>query len=108
AGNPGSTYLWNTGEQTSTIVPAQSGNYSVTITTAANCSATYDLSVTLQQPITVDLGNDTTICQGASLVLNAGNPGAQYEWSNAATSQTMSVQSAGIVGVTVIDGACSA
>ena len=108
AGNPGSTYLWNTGEQTPTIVPGQSGNYSVTITNAANCTATYDLTVTIQQPITVDLGNDTTICQGASLSLNAGNPGAQYEWSNAATSQTITVQNAGIFGVTVIDGACSA
>lgn len=55
----------------------------------------------------VDLGNDTLICEGTSLILDAGNPGLSYEWSDGSTNQTLDVQSAGLYYVTVIDGTCS-
>jgi hypothetical protein len=45
AGNPGSTYLWNTGATTQSIVTTNAGNYSVKVTTANDCVA-YD-SITL-------------------------------------------------------------
>ncbi|MEZ4891110.1 MAG: T9SS type A sorting domain-containing protein [Crocinitomicaceae bacterium] len=44
----------------------------------------------------VNLGADTTICQGESLVLDAGNPGATYVWSGTnEVSQTLTVTTAG-------------
>ncbi len=51
--------------------------------------------------LTVDLGSDVTVCAGSPVVLDAGNPGATYIWSNSATSQTISVSSSGLYAVTV-------
>ncbi len=58
-------------------------------------------------PPVVNLGADTTICQGTTLTLNAGNTtGATYAWSNGASTQTLAVTTAGTYYVTVTQGAC--
>jgi hypothetical protein len=49
----------------------------------------------------VDLGNDTTMCHGNNLILNAGNPGCNYLWNTGATSQSINAVTAGIYSVTV-------
>ncbi|MDQ3100917.1 MAG: gliding motility-associated C-terminal domain-containing protein, partial [Bacteroidota bacterium] len=108
AGNNGSTFLWSTQATTQSIVPSATGVYSVTITTAQNCAATFDAYVGLAPMLSVNLGNDTTICQGQQLMLNAGNPGATYEWSSLSTSQTLSVSNSGNFSVTASNGYCSA
>ncbi len=44
----------------------------------------------------VTLGSDTTICQGETLVLDAGNPGSTYTWSNTSeVTQSIEVQNEG-------------
>lgn len=44
----------------------------------------------------VELGNDTTICAGETLTLDAGNAGSTYTWSNTnAVSQTITVSNEG-------------
>ncbi len=51
----------------------------------------------------VDLGGDQTVC--SPLVLDAGNPGATYIWSDGfTTTQTYTVTSTGTYGVTVTNG----
>ncbi|HRH39995.1 MAG TPA: hypothetical protein PK760_16710, partial [Flavobacteriales bacterium] len=108
AGNAGCAYLWNTGAATQSIVGTSTNLYTVTVTTAQNCAATFDVQVTLAPAITVDLGNDTTICSGTSIPLDAGTPGSTYAWSTGATSQTISASSANIYSVTVNNGYCTA
>lgn len=44
-------------------------------------------------PVDVDLGPDQLLCIGASILLDAGNPGAAYLWSTGETTQTISVSS---------------
>lgn len=46
AQNPSSTYLWSTGATTQQITVTQDGTYSVTVTSAAGCSASDAISVT--------------------------------------------------------------
>ncbi|MBL7954080.1 MAG: gliding motility-associated C-terminal domain-containing protein [Flavobacteriales bacterium] len=108
AGNPGATYLWSTGATTQSIQPGASGTYSVTVTTAQNCSATFDAVVDLVAEVTVDLGADTTICAGSTIPLDAGNAGLDILWSTGQTTNTIDVGEAGIYTVTVSNGACSA
>lgn len=47
--------------------------------------------------LSVDLGNDTTICTGNTLTLDAANAGAglTYTWNTNATTQTIDVNTAG-------------
>lgn len=42
-------------------------------------------------PMVVDLGNDTALCIGDSISLNALNVGSDFIWSNNATTQTIKV-----------------
>ncbi len=56
----------------------------------------------------VDLGTDTAICLGTSILLSAENPGAEYLWNNGSTSQNLVVNEAGAYSVTVSNGSYSA
>lgn len=82
----------------STFTNLQPGSYDLWISQDASgtCSkmiGTYEIVNT--NPL-VNLGNDTTICEGEVLTLDAGYPGASYVWSNSNnTAQTMNVNETG-------------
>jgi len=108
AGNAGSTYLWSTGTTTRSVTATASGAYSVTVTTPHACSATFSATVVLAPTVSVGLINDTSICAGQGLTLDAGAGGPAYLWSTGATSRTITVNSAGTYRVSVTNGHCSA
>jgi hypothetical protein len=101
AGNPGTSYLWSTGATTQTIPVTTSGTYNVTATNVAGCSGRDTIVVTVNPLPTVNLGNDTTFCNGGIATLNAGNTGAAYLWSTGATTQTISASTTGSYRVRV-------
>jgi hypothetical protein len=58
--------------------------------------------------LNVSLGNDTLICQGTSITLDAGYSGATYLWNNGATTQTIQVSAPGNYSVVVTNpGGCT-
>jgi PKD repeat protein len=59
------------------------------------------------QAFNLDLGNDTVICTGDSLVLNAASSNATYSWQNGSIDSTFIVTSSGTYWVVVTKGACS-
>ncbi|MBX6379773.1 MAG: gliding motility-associated C-terminal domain-containing protein, partial [Thermoflavifilum aggregans] len=101
AGNPGATYLWNTGDTTQQITIDTAGSYWVKVTSSSGCAATDTLQLTVNPLPIVNLGPDTAICQGERLVLDAGNPGATYLWNTGQTSPSISVDTAGSYWVKV-------
>ncbi|MBK9273724.1 MAG: gliding motility-associated C-terminal domain-containing protein [Flavobacteriales bacterium] len=58
--------------------------------------------------LSVDLGPDTLICDGASLLLDATIPGASYLWSDGGTGPTTVAGGPGTYWVRVFSGPCSA
>jgi PKD repeat protein len=54
----------------------------------------------------VNLGNDTTICLGSSLTLNAGSSGQEYEWSTGSTDSIITIDTGGVYWVNVTVGLC--
>lgn len=54
----------------------------------------------------VNLGRDTAICEGSSLVLDAGNPGATYFWNIGAFTQTITVSEPGEYWVHITRDGC--
>ena len=66
-------------------------------TVTASCS--FDVTV-IGQPLTVDLGNDTTVCNNA-FEIDAGAGFASYLWSNGDTSQRSFADSTGSYSVSV-------
>ena len=61
----------------------------------------------------IDLGPDTTICIGSTIItiadnINAGNPAAKWLWNNGGTSPQMQVDAPGVYYVTVSIDGCQA
>lgn len=54
-----------------------------------------------QNPPSVDLGSDTTLCLGSSMVLDATYPNSTYLWQDSSTNPTFTVSQAGIYWVDV-------
>ena len=108
AGNPGDTYLWSTGANTQTITVNANGTYWVNVNVGA-CADTDTIVVTFVPGPIVNLGNDTTLCAGQPLTLDAGNPGDTYFWSTGALTQTINPTTSGTYWVNVTaNGACVA
>jgi hypothetical protein len=103
AQNSGVTYLWNNNAISPTINVSSSGIYAVKVTTANNCVGRDTIQVLVHASPIVNLGNDTAICPGISLVLNGQNTGATYLWSNAAATQTTTVSAPGSYHILVTD-----
>ncbi len=78
------------------------------ITGCASEPVTYNLNY-LQMPV-VNLGNDTSLCGGNGMVLDAGpaNFGYTIRWSTGETTQRIRVTQAGTYSVTVSNGMCTA
>ncbi len=102
AGPGGTSYSWSTGPSTQTISSAVSGSYQVTVTNQFGCENSDGVTITVGTIPTVSLGPDLLVCNGQSVTLDAGNPGATYLWSNGQSTQTISVTNPGTYVVDVI------
>ncbi|MBI5220098.1 MAG: SprB repeat-containing protein, partial [Bacteroidia bacterium] len=107
AGNSGFTYLWSDASTNQTLTVAFSGTYSVTVTAPNGCSASDAMNVTIDTPPAVSLGADVTQC-GGTVILDAGNVGSTYAWSDLSTNQTLTVSATGTYSVTVSNSCSSA
>jgi gliding motility-associated-like protein len=81
-GIPGYTYLWNTGQITSTINGLTPGNYSVLVTDAVGCTSSNAVTITSMGNVTASVGPNVSICAGYSqpLMLKASG-GDNYLWT---------------------------
>ncbi|MBL7785592.1 MAG: hypothetical protein JNM36_06785, partial [Chitinophagales bacterium] len=109
------TYLWNSGETTSSISGKTAGTYTVTVTDDNGCTAICNstiqepgcnLSATATgTPVSCNGGND-----GTASATPSGNIGAvTYLWSNSETTASINGLTAGTYTVTVTESAiCTA
>jgi gliding motility-associated-like protein len=103
----GTLYFWSPGAQlTQTIDAYQSGQYSVTVDGGNNtrCKDSDTINIKVLTIPSVNLGTD--LCVTDPVLLDAGNPGFQYNWTNGsgvtvATTQTYMAGSSGDYTVTV-------
>ncbi len=102
--NPGlyNTYIWNTGDSSASIVVNNSGNYSVLVLDSNTCKAYDSIYVDWHNAPQPQLGSDTSICSGDSIILDPGNF-TNYFWSTGSNSSTILISNAGIYGITVRD-----
>lgn len=103
ATNPEATYLWSDGSTDSTLTVTLAGAYWVQVTNYCD-TLTDAINITYAPLPTVSLGNDTAICAGDSLVLNATYPGATYLWHDSTTAPTHTAIQTGMYSVTVDNG----
>ncbi|MCB9235802.1 MAG: T9SS type A sorting domain-containing protein [Bacteroidia bacterium] len=104
AGYPGSVYAWSTSATTQTLTVINAGNYSVTVTNGFGCQDADTIQVGVNPVPVFDLGPDTLLCEGQTLLLDPGLPGQTYLWSTGDTTQTLLIDSAATYIQTVING----
>lgn len=98
------TYRWSTGATMRAIQVSMAGNYSVTVTNAAGCTASDSVRVQTATAPQVELGDTAFICNGENLMLDAGEH-STYRWSTGATTRSITVSTAGNYIVTVTNAA---
>ncbi len=93
------TYLWSTGSATNTIIATSAGNYFLSANYICG-QVTDNITLNLAPNPIINLGNDTTLCIGQQILLDAGTQ-ATYLWSNQSISPSITVNQTGIYSVTV-------
>ena len=103
------TYLWSNGATTSTITNLLNGTYSVVVTDANGCVASFN-NIAINEPSALISSASSTdasangLADGtASVTVSAGMPGYTYLWSNGATTASITGLLAGTYTVVVTD-----
>ncbi|MCB0577936.1 MAG: gliding motility-associated C-terminal domain-containing protein, partial [Phaeodactylibacter sp.] len=97
------SYLWSTGDTTSTVTISSAGTFSVTVTDELGCSGETAVEVTETAELMPQIIGQLAFCSGASTTLSAGTF-ESYLWSTGEVAPTITVSSAGAYSVTVTDG----
>lgn len=107
--SPANSYLWSTGATTQSITVNAGGTYSVTANTDCgprNASVLVTVNTPPAQPV-ITASGPLQFCEGGSVTLSAP-ASTTYNWSNGATTQSITVNASGNYSVTVTNAAgCS-
>ncbi len=96
------SYVWNTNDTTPNISVGYQDLFSVTVTDKNECTASDSRRVRVFVSGTaVNLGEDTILCRGDSLALNAFFPESRYLWSDGSRDSNFLITRAGNYEVTV-------
>jgi len=111
------SYYWTFGDGvTSTLDPvthtyASSGTYSVslTVTDINGCHSADTITVAPAAFLSINLGPDTSICPGASCILQSSPAysGALYLWNTGAATPTITATAPGTYWLHVSEGSCA-
>lgn len=96
------TYTWTamppgftSGLQDPIVFPSVTTTYTVTVSDGYN-EVTGSTTLQVNPGPTIHLGADETVCVFDTVILDAGNPGSSYLWSNGSTEQVVKVGTTGI------------
>lgn len=97
------TYQWNTGAQTPTLT-VEEGFYSVTVTkTDTFCIADGQINISTIPLPRLDLGPDTTLCEGQSVLLKADFTFGELRWQDGSTTDSLRASHTGVYELTVFN-----
>lgn len=100
AGLNADSVVWSDGSTADSLAIAMAGTYSAMVY-AGGCSTMDEIIVTIIPAPIVDLGSDTILCMGDSVVLDATLAGATYLWQDNSTASTLVARDTGIYWVQV-------
>lgn len=100
------TFLWQDLSNQSTLNASQPGVYWLSVTNACGID-TDSVTISLLPSPDFYLGNDTTICEGTSIILSTTVPNSTTTWQDGSISNTFEVNQPGVYSATVEIGLCS-
>ncbi|MBN2173375.1 MAG: gliding motility-associated C-terminal domain-containing protein [Bacteroidales bacterium] len=95
-------YEWQDGQASQYYSVTETGVYSVEVEDFYQCSASDQIFVEVGKE--VDLGPDSTFCEGETVMLDAGSSFDNYYWSNGSSLQSINVTEGGEYSVVVSYG----
>ncbi len=105
-GIPGGSYVWQDDSTEPTFTITEAGTYYVTV--GSSCTSGVDtIVVDYNESIPFDLGEDTFLCEGENLILDASTPNSTYLWQDGSTGPTFTVAMPGTYWVEVSDPFCT-
>ncbi len=100
-------FIWSNGSNESILEISESGFYSITVTNDMGCSSIEEFTVEIVEELTLELGEDISSCE--EIILNTGQSGLNYLWSNGEASNEIIISESGLYAVTITDDSgCSA
>ncbi|MFA6325306.1 MAG: hypothetical protein WCX46_03725 [Candidatus Paceibacterota bacterium] len=91
----GYTYQWSSGPTLSNITPTITGNYSVGVTNADGCYASFSIIVQVNSLPSGNISGADEVCQNSNMFLTAPTgSGYSYLWSTGETDQVLQVPTA--------------
>ena len=101
---PGVTthYLWNTGDTTKSIRRTTASTYSVTVSNSCGCSASANLSLSVDSFHSITV-NNAKIAPGHSVLLTASAAATNFTWSTGDSICCISTPTVGTYTVTATD-----
>jgi len=97
------TYIWSTGESTSSITISTLGPVTVTVTDNSGCSGIDTAIITTgNNPIPIITG-DSTLCAGSNGIICVSGSFANYMWSNGINNSCINIGTPGVYYVIVSD-----
>ncbi len=90
-----SSYLWQDNSGLDSLIADRSGTYTVQMTDVCNRISSASIRLDFPQLPDLKLGNDSSICEGSSVLLSANNGFETYRWNTMETMQTIEVSRPG-------------
>jgi gliding motility-associated-like protein len=100
------SYKWSSGLTTSSINIEQSGSYWIDLL-KDNCTYRDSIDILFKPYPNVDLGKDTAMCEGQTLLLDPKNNGALFLWQDNSIAQSFLVKKQGKYFVNVTTKGCT-
>lgn len=97
------SYLWSTGETSTTITSNVTGTYQLTVTDTNNCSSVDSMTLYNYPQATTNLGLDYSICPEDTTTLTPGVNYSSYLWSNNSNSNSIDINISGTYWVETAD-----
>ncbi|MEL7121138.1 MAG: gliding motility-associated C-terminal domain-containing protein, partial [Bacteroidota bacterium] len=101
------SYLWQDGTTASSFTASQDGLYEVAVT-FNNCTVEDSLFVNVRPLPIFSLGNDTSLCDGQSLMLDFTMAGDDFLWQDGSTNSNFTITQTGLSWLEVSLLGCTA
>jgi gliding motility-associated-like protein/CSLREA domain-containing protein len=98
-------FTWNTGQTNPSITVSTSGDY-ILNAEIDGCHFTESVALDVVPLPLFNLGSDTQICHGETLMLDVSNIGETYVWQDGSTGGTYTVYQTGVYSVEVYQDGC--
>ena len=102
----GVTYTWQDGTMGPSFMVTTSGIYSVEVVDTAGCVTSDEIELNFGSTVPIDLGPDSTLCDGQNTSLSVAIPDVTYLWVDGSTGTSIDITQPGIYWLEVDNEGC--